>query len=117
MTGTLLAAPAIMPMLAGIMGSPTHSMAFRGSSARSPGLIPAASRASATSLLLSSLGFFGELLLTRFSFRTPMAIMTASAVVVPPAQLSLTMTKSYALASISPSMYPFSYSCLTFFTA
>ena len=104
MTGTDFAAPQSIPMLAGIMGSPTHSIALRGSSAREPGSIPAAARASLTSLVLSSLGLLGELLLTRFSLRTPMAIMTASAVVVPPAQLSLMITKSYALASISPSM-------------
>ena len=50
--------------------------------------------ASLTSLVLSSLGLFGELLLTRFSLSTPMAIITARAVVVPPAQLSLMTTKS-----------------------
>ncbi len=72
------------------MGSPTHSMARRGSSLRSPGATPAASSPSMTVFVLSSFGLLGELLLTRFSLTVPMAVRTARAVVVPPAQLSLT---------------------------
>ncbi len=69
-------------------------MALSGSFARSPILIPAALRPSITVSVLSFLGFLGELLLTRFSLRIPIAIITASAVVVPPAQLSLMTMKS-----------------------
>ena len=79
--------------------------------------MPAAARLSATILDLSSLGLLGDELLTRFSLVTPIAVMTASAVVVPPAQLSLMMMKSLSLASISPSIRPFSNSFLAFLTA
>ncbi len=89
-TGTSSAAPATNPANAAIIGSPTTETALKGSSLKSPGLIPAAANPSLTTPTFNSCGFSGILLLTLPSASTPIASNTPNAVVVPPGMLSPT---------------------------